>query len=57
MNEKQRACPKQMLNGPCGGVEDGKCEIGGECTWVKAFNTLKKTGKLKEYMKIKLPKR
>jgi len=57
MNENHRACPKQMLNGPCGGVEDGKCEIGGECTWVKAFNTLKKTGKLKEYMKIKLPKR
>jgi len=32
-------CPKHMLNGPCGGVSNGMCEINSdlECVWVKIF--------------------
>jgi len=35
-------CPKGMLNGPCGGVINGKCEVNPEedCVWVKIYNTL-----------------
>lgn len=41
-------CPKSMLNGPCGGSINGKCEISGDldCVWdliikrLKAYNNL-----------------
>lgn len=48
-------CPKSMLNGPCGGMYDGKCEVGGhqrDCTWVLIYdrlNHLELTGFLKDY--------
>ena len=34
-------CPKQLRNGPCGGVRaDGNCEIEPDmpCVWVQAWN-------------------
>ena len=41
-------CPKSMLNGPCGGSKDGKCEIDAEldCVWEQIYNHLKKREKL-----------
>jgi len=38
-------CPKNLRNGPCGGVRvDGNCEIlpKMECVWVKAWNRSRK---------------
>lgn len=42
-------CPKQLRNGPCGGVRpDGSCEVddGRACTWSRAFEYAKATGQL-----------
>ena len=48
-------CPKRMLNGPCGGVRDGMCEVGGPCVWVKAYAKLKSQEKLDEFSKVRMP--
>ena len=47
-------CTKELVNGPCGGAKNGKCEIDKEkdCGWVLIYEKLKKIGKLeilKEY--------
>lgn len=52
-------CAKSLLNGPCGGFFEGKCEVGGwvnDCGWVKIFDRLKQLGKLDYFTKIRLPK-
>ncbi len=39
-------CPKGLRNGPCGGVNKGKCEVDSErdCVWVLIANKLKELG-------------
>jgi ferredoxin len=51
-------CPKSMLNGPCGGSTNGKCEVNSEldCAWVRIYDLLKKQGKLKTLLSIQKPK-
>jgi ferredoxin len=51
-------CAKHLLNGPCGGSSQGKCEIGGEvdCAWQLIIDRLKKMDRLDEYGKILSPK-
>lgn len=51
-------CPKSMLNGPCGGSVDGKCEVDKEmdCVWDLIYNSLKDKGKLSLLKEIKDPK-
>ncbi len=51
-------CPKSMLNGPCGGAKDGKCEISAdiECVWDLIYKELKKKGQLNKLKEIKKPK-
>ena len=51
-------CPKSMLNGPCGGVVDGKCEIDKEqdCVWSLIIKRLEKNGELDRLKKICEPK-
>ncbi len=50
-------CPKGLLNGPCGGVIDGKCEVNAEiCVWDEIFEKLKKLGKLEYLSTIHQPK-
>lgn len=36
-------CPKGLLNGPCGGVVGGRCEVDleNDCAWIKIYNRLK----------------
>lgn len=45
-------CAKGLLNGPCGGAVEGKCEVDErKCAWDEIFERLKKTGK-QEYLEI-----
>jgi ferredoxin len=52
------ACPKGLLNGPCGGTNDGKCEVSPdiECAWVRIYNRLKQINRLDDMKKITEPK-
>jgi ferredoxin len=52
-------CSKGLLNGPCGGMADGKCEAGGhtrDCAWVLIYENLKKQGRLESFTKYREPK-
>ncbi len=42
------ACHKGLLNGPCGGTNNGKCEIDSDkdCAWTLIYLKLKEQGKL-----------
>lgn len=45
-------CAKGLLNGPCGGAVEGKCELDERtCAWDEIYERLKKLGKL-EYLEI-----
>ena len=41
-------CAKSLVNGPCGGARDGKCEVNPEndCAWIQIYNRLEKLGRL-----------
>jgi ferredoxin len=41
-------CPKSLLNGPCGGSQEGICEVDKDtpCAWQLIYDRLKKQGKL-----------
>lgn len=51
-------CPKGLLNGPCGGTNDGKCEVNPDipCAWTRIYERLKKMNKLDNFKKIIEPK-
>ena len=42
------SCHKGLVNGPCGGTNNGKCEIDSEkdCAWTLIYNRLKELGQL-----------
>lgn len=42
------ACSKSLVNGPCGGTKDGKCEVDPsmECGWERIYRRLEKQGRL-----------
>jgi len=52
-------CPKGMQNGPCGGMYDGKCEVGNytkRCAWIEIFKRLKsRPGGLELFTKFRKP--
>ncbi len=48
-------CPKRMLNGPCGGVKDGMCEVGGPCVWVQVYAKLLSDGRISEFTAVRMP--
>jgi len=47
-------CAKRLLNGPCGGSTNGKCEINPElpCAWQLIIDRLKAMGRLEDYEKL-----
>ena len=51
-------CPKGLLNGPCGGMDKGKCEVDKDrdCAWVLIYKELEKQKHLQEFKKIKTPR-
>jgi ferredoxin len=51
-------CPKGLLNGPCGGMANGKCEVNMEndCVWIVIYRRLKAQGRLAMLKKIAPPK-
>ncbi len=51
-------CPKGLLNGPCGGMNKGKCEVDKDkdCAWVLIYNELEKRKKLDTLRTIREPK-
>jgi len=42
------ACSKSLVNGPCGGTKNGKCEVDScmECGWERIYRKLEKMGRL-----------
>ena len=52
------ACHKGLLNGPCGGTNNGKCEVDKEkdCAWTLIYNRLKEQGRLELMKKYQPPK-
>ena len=51
-------CAKSLLNGPCGGSQDGKCEVNPDldCAWQLIHDRLKAMGRLEDMMEITPPK-
>jgi ferredoxin len=51
-------CSKSLLNGPCGGTNNGKCEVSDEidCAWYLIFERMKKLGTLEKLYEIQPPK-
>jgi len=61
-------CAKSLLNGPCGGAQDGKCEVdpNRDCAWILIYNRMAALGELdklrrfmepKDYSKMAKPRR
>lgn len=61
-------CAKSLLNGPCGGAENGKCEVDSQrdCAWILIYNRMAALGELdklrrfmepKDYSKMAKPRR
>ncbi|RLF40673.1 MAG: 5,10-methylenetetrahydrofolate reductase [Thermoplasmata archaeon] len=51
-------CPKHMLNGPCGGSQNGRCEVNPEmeCVWDRIYKRMIENGGRDQLRKIIPPK-
>ncbi|MHB1693264.1 MAG: methylenetetrahydrofolate reductase C-terminal domain-containing protein [bacterium] len=51
-------CPKGLLNGPCGGMKNYKCEVDEnlDCVWVKIYERSSVQNSLEDIKKIASPK-
>lgn len=52
-------CPKGLLNGPCGGQVEGKCEVGeykNDCAWVLIWKRLKEQDRLDLFTTFRPPR-
>jgi len=52
------SCHKGLLNGPCGGTNNGKCEIDDarDCAWTLIYNRLKELERLDSMRKFQQPR-
>jgi ferredoxin len=52
------SCHKGLVNGPCGGTDNGKCEIDPEkdCAWTLIYNRLKELGRLDSMQVLQKPR-
>lgn len=52
------SCHKGMVNGPCGGTNNGKCEIdiNKDCVWTLIYNRLKELGRLDAMRRYQKPR-
>ena len=48
-------CAKSLVNGPCGGQKNGKCEVNPEndCAWIQIYNRLAATGQEHKLMQTR----
>lgn len=64
LNETGGVCPittcaKSLVNGPCGGSVEGKCEVLNytmPCGWIMIYDALKRIDRLDLYLKIRPPR-
>jgi ferredoxin len=51
-------CSKQLLNGPCGGSQNGECEIDPEvpCAWQLIWERMEKLGLMDKLLEVQPPK-
>lgn len=51
-------CSKSLLNGPCGGSQNGHCEVNSDipCGWQLIYDRLKSLGKIEMLYEIRPPK-
>lgn len=52
-------CSKSLLNGPCGGSQNGKCEVDPQnidCAWQLIYDRLSRIGQLERLLEIEPPK-
>ncbi len=51
-------CSKGLLNGPCGGTNDGKCEVDASipCAWYQIVERMEKLGHLERLEEVHEPK-
>jgi hypothetical protein len=54
-------CAKTIMNGPCGGSQDGMCELSTEehpleCVWVRIIQRCRKLGTLERLRRVVAPK-
>ena len=52
-------CAKSLLNGPCGGAQDGKCEVDSDrdCAWILIYERLKALGRVGLTLQLQGPQR
>lgn len=53
------ACPKGLLHGPCGGSQNGECELepGRPCGWQRIYDRLEALGRLDLLLRYRPPPR
>jgi len=52
------SCHKGLVNGPCGGTNNGKCEIDSDrdCAWTLIYNRLKELNRLDAMRRLQQPR-